>query len=198
MSLAATRLLLHDRGRSRGEKGKPRGSVHGASVGVHAADSANAWRNIARVSSARDVFAGLIVGAYHTAGQSGRVGRERFPFAPELEKLTTEEVTKPAALLAALDQAVESSDQARAIAVVARYEQLGHRSETVFEHLLNYAISEDGALQAEKFYRTVVQELATTRPALRWRHLQALARVTASEFGHPAPGLSEARRLLAA
>jgi hypothetical protein len=62
--------------------------------------------------------------------------------------------------------------------------------------LLRYAISEDGALHAEKYYRTVTEEFASTRPALRWRQLAALARVTASEYGFPAPGIAEARRLL--
>jgi hypothetical protein len=62
--------------------------------------------------------------------------------------------------------------------------------------LLRYAISEDGALHAEKYYRTVTEEFAATRPAFRWRHLAGLARVTASEFGYPAPGMDEARRLL--
>ena len=66
----------------------------------------------------------------------------------------------------------------------------------VFDLLLRYAISEDGALHAEKFYRTVTEEFAATRPAFRWRQLAALARVTASEFGYPAPGVAEARRLL--
>src|SRR5262249_44276744 len=52
MSLAANRLVLCDPGRTakNAQPGKPEGSVHGASVGVHASDSANAWRNIARVS----------------------------------------------------------------------------------------------------------------------------------------------------
>ena len=45
-------------------------------------------------------------------------------------------------------------------------------------------------------YRTVAEEFATTRPAFRWRQLAALARVTASEHGYPAPGVAEARRLL--
>ena len=62
----------------------------------------------------------------------------------------------------------------------------------VFGLLLGYAVSEDGALHAEKFYRTVREEFATTRPAFRWRHLVALARVTASEFGRTAPGYAEA------
>ena len=44
----------------------------------------------------------------------------------------------------------------------------------------------------------MTEEFATTRPAFRWRQLAALARVTASEYGHPAPGVAEARRLLGA
>jgi hypothetical protein len=34
------------------------------------------------------------------------------------------------------------------------------------------------------------------RPAFRWRQLVALARVTASEYGQPAPGYAEACALL--
>src|SRR5207302_8364634 len=68
ISLAANRLVLCDPGRRKdqAQPGKPEGSVHGASVGVHASDSANAWRNIARVSNARNTYASLIVGAFHT------------------------------------------------------------------------------------------------------------------------------------
>ncbi len=39
-------------------------------------------------------------------------------------------------------------------------------------------------------------EFAVARPAFRWRHLVALARVTASEYGFPAPGYGEACELL--
>ncbi len=46
MSLAATRLLLNDPGLTEAQPGKPVGSVHGASTGVHASDAANAWRHI--------------------------------------------------------------------------------------------------------------------------------------------------------
>jgi hypothetical protein len=66
----------------------------------------------------------------------------------------------------------------------------------VFSLLLRYAVSEDGALHAEKYYNTVREEFTSTRPAFRWRQLVALARVTASECGRPAPGVAEARRLL--
>ena len=66
----------------------------------------------------------------------------------------------------------------------------------VFALLRRYAVSEDGALHAEQFYRTTSEEFARTRPAFRWRQLVALARVTASAFGQPAPGMDEARKLL--
>ncbi|MBC8242795.1 MAG: hypothetical protein H8E20_00245, partial [Verrucomicrobia bacterium] len=76
MSLAANQLLLRDPGRDERRATmyngkKPIGSVHGDSVGVHASDAINAWRNIARVSNHRNTVASLIVGAYHTAGQAG-------------------------------------------------------------------------------------------------------------------------------
>jgi hypothetical protein len=66
----------------------------------------------------------------------------------------------------------------------------------VFDLLLRYAISEDGALHAEKYYRTASMEFAASRPSFRWRQLVALARVTASEYGLPAPGYAEACQLL--
>jgi len=74
----------------------------------------------------------------------------------------------------------------------------------VFALLRKYAISEDGRLHAEKYYRTVVEEFATTRPAFKWRHLVGLARVTASMYGYSqfdkkegrAPGYEEACKLL--
>ena len=61
---------------------------------------------------------------------------------------------------------------------------------------MRYAESEDGALHSQKFYLTVTEEFRSTRPAFRWRQLVALARVTASEYGRPAPGMVEARDLL--
>ena len=66
---------------------KPAGSVHGDSVGVHASDAANAWRHIARVGSARTRMASLIVGAYHTAGQAGRVNNQPYPLTEQLEQV---------------------------------------------------------------------------------------------------------------
>ena len=85
---------------------------------------------------------------------------------------------------------------AGACAAVQRYGDEDHSSRAVLDMLLRYAISEDGALHAEKYYRTTSEEFASLRPAFRWRQLVALARVTASEFGRAAPGYADACGLL--
>ena len=195
ISLAANRLVLGDPGRSKAEvqPGKPEGSVHGASVGVHASDAANAWRNIARVSNPRNTVASLIVAGYHTAGQSGGQLKQIHPLPEQMEKIRTRDQQ---GLLRQTEAAIREKDQARACALVQRYGELGHPPRPVFDLLLRYAISQDGALHAEKYYRTVSEEFAAARPAFRWRQLVALARVTASEYGFPAPGYREACRLL--
>ena len=95
-------------------------------------------------------------------------------------------------------------EQALAAAAIHRYGELGGSPRAVFDLLLKFATSEDGALHAEKYYRTVTEEFAATRPAFRWRQLVALARVTASAYGmHSrdkrggrAPGYEQARELL--
>jgi hypothetical protein len=194
-ALAANMLVLRDPGRQQADGAKQKGSVHGDSPGVHASDAANAWRHIAAVSGPRNAVASLIVGAYHTAGQAhGQLGSP-YPLPEQLEKVMT---TDPAALLTATEAAVKAQDQAMASALVQKYGEAGHAARPVFDLLLKYAVSEDGALHAEKYYRTVTEEFAAVRPAFRWRQLVALARVTASEYGKPAPGVEEARRLLGA
>src|SRR5258708_7893354 len=94
ISLAANQLVLRDHGRTEREvqPNKPLGSVHGDSIGVHASDSANAWRNTARASNHRNTVASLILGAYQVA--LDRVERggdflnwEPQPLAAELEKV---------------------------------------------------------------------------------------------------------------
>jgi hypothetical protein len=195
ISLAANRLVLCDPGRQRAEPGKPVGSVHGASVGVHASDSANAWRNIARVSNERNTVASLIVGAFHTAGQNGGQLKQPHPLSEQLEKVTAKDA---GALLCDAEDAIKAKDQARVCALVQRYGELGQSPRPVFDLLLKYGVSQDGALHAEKYYRTVTEEFAATRPAFRWRQLVALARVTASEYGFPAPGYEQACQLLKA
>ena len=194
ISLAANQLVLHDPGRRKEDSPKkPVGSVHGASVGVHASDAANAWRNIARVSDRRNTYASLIVGAYHTAGQAAGLNPQPYPFAEHSDKVRS---VAPDELLHEAEAAIKANDQARACALVHHYGELGRPARPAFDLLLRYAITEDGALHAEKYYRTVTEEFGTTRPAFRWRQLAALARVTASEHGFPAPGVAEARRLL--
>ncbi len=193
MSIAANLLLLHDPGRSKdGDGDKVKGTVHGASVGVHASDAANAWRNIARVSNHRNTVASVLVGAYHTAGQSPHVRRERWP----LKMDAVESIDDAGKLLAETERAIQNRDQALAAAAVSRYSEIGGSPRGAFDVLLKYATSEDGALHAEKYYRTVTEEFASTRESMRWRHLVGLARVSASEFGTPAPGYREACEML--
>ncbi len=204
ITLAANQLLLRDLGRpeKQASAGKPIGSVHGDSIGVHACDSANAWRNMARVSNARNSAACLILGAWQVAHDRGSRGGDflkwqPWPLADHVEKLVAKSApATPASLLGLLDAAILANDQALACAAVSAYSKLDQSPRPVFDVLLKYSISEDGALHAEKFYRTVSHEFTETRAAFKWRHLIALARVAASESGRPAAGMDEARRLL--
>jgi len=194
ISLACARLVLGDPGREKNDGGdKGVGTVHGASVGVHASDSANAWRHIARVSNPRNTFASLIAGAYHTAGQNGRQLKELYPQPADLEAIREKDAS---ILLKLTEEAIRAKDQRRTCALTKHYGQQGHDAKALFALFLRFALSEDGALHAEKYYRTVSEEFATVRPAFRWQHLIALSRVTASLYGSPAPGVEEARKLL--
>jgi hypothetical protein len=195
ISLAANLLMLHDPGRQEkySTPQKPAGCVHGDSIGVHASDAANAWRNISRVSNPRNKVAALIVGAFHTAGQTQYTSKDPYPYAKLLDEINSKDATK---LIGQTEEAIRGKDQARACALVHHYGELKLPERPLFDLLLKYAVSEDGALHAEKYYRTVSEEFATTRPAFRWRQLVGLARVTASEFGFPAPGIQQANELL--
>ena len=99
-------------------------------------------------------------------------------------------------LIGALDEALRGKDQRRAAAVASRYGELGHDAQAILAKLRQYAISEDGALHAEKYFHTASEEYARGRAMFRWLHVTALARVTASAGGQPAPGVAEARKLL--
>ena len=164
---------------------------------------------MARVSNPRNRVAGLIMAAFDVAqsiryseSQTPR-GHQREPF-PRPDQVARVSKTEPKELLAELDGAIRASDQLGAAAIVARYGELGHAVRPVFDLLLGYAVSEDGRLHGEKYYRTVSEEFVATRPAFRWQHLTALARVTASAYGLSAadkregraPGYDEACRLL--
>lgn len=200
ISLTANQLVLRDIGRPPQSEspGKPIGSVHGDSIGVHASDSASAWRNLARVSNARNTFACLILGAYQVALDRTQRGGDFQNWSPLPMKWQLDRVksTEAESLLHEADEAIRQNLQAHAAAIVGRYGELGHAPRLMFDLMLRYAVSEDGALHAEKYYRTVTEEFAATRPVFRWRQLVALARVTASEYGRPAQGMAEARELL--
>jgi len=200
ISLAANQLILRDHGRTPRDEvaGKPMGSVHGDSIGVHACDSANAWRNMARVANTRNSFACLILGAYQVAKDRTDRGGDFLNWEPVPVKWHLDGVksTEAAALVREAEEAIRGNLQSRAAAIVHRYGALGHDPKGMFDLMLKYAISEDGALHAEKYYRTASDEFANTRPAFRWRQITALARVTASEYGRPAAGMAEAREML--
>jgi hypothetical protein len=200
IALATNQLVLRDEGRPKGQtsSNKPVGSIHGDSIGVHACDSANAWRNLARASTGRNASACVILGAYQAAqDRSDRGGDfpnwEPYPRAEARDK--AKGIDRDA-LLKEAEDAIREKDQVRAAAAIARYGELGMPERAVFDLFLRYAVSEDGALHAEKFYNTTREEFGTAREAFRWRYLVALARVTASEFGQPAPGYKEACGLL--
>ncbi|HMP79601.1 MAG TPA: hypothetical protein PKD54_09130 [Pirellulaceae bacterium] len=199
ISLAANLLVLRDPGRSPAEAGpnKPAGSVHGDSIGVHASDSAHAWRHVARFSNARNAAASLVLAGWHVAQDRTRRGNwDDKPMRPLPEITERIETVEPDKLRLQLDGAIRNQDQELACAIAARYLKLGHPPRPIFDVLLQYAISQDGALHAEKYYWTVVDEYEHTRPAFRDRHVIALARVTASQHGTPAPAYAEMCRLL--
>jgi hypothetical protein len=155
---------------------------------------------MARVSNARNTFACLILAAHQSShDRSNRGGDflkwEPYPRAAARERVQTEKHER-GGLLREAEDAIKHKDQALACAAIAAYGDQQYPARPVFDLLLRYAVSEDGALHAEKYYQTVSDEFQATRPAFRWRQLVGLARVTASEYGLPAPGQEEARKLL--
>lgn len=191
ISLAANALVLRQP-----DDGK---RIHGASTGVHASDAMNAWRNMTRVVDHRHAAAGLILAAWYTVRNT--FSAPPLPAEADRELVKTTDAAK---LLAETEDAIRSNDQSRAAAAIAIYGEQKYDVRPVFDLMLRYTVSEDGRLHGEKYYQTVTEEFATTRPAYRWRHVVGLARVTASAYGfsrddkpgYHAPGYEEARRLL--
>lgn len=192
ISLASNMLCL--------KQGKDVWRTHGDSAGVHSSDATNAWRNMARIAETKHAITGLMVAAYHSASHNP-FKTEAYPIA---EHLASIKATDAAGLLAEAEDAVKHNDQGRAAAAIAIYNEKGHSPDGVFNTMLKYTLSEDGRLHGEKFFHTVREEYATTRPAFRNRQLVALARVTASAYGYDrqdkhgfhAPGYEEACKLL--
>lgn len=199
ITLAANQLVLRDNGRPKDwtSPNKPEGSVHGDSVGVHGCDTANAWRNLSRIAGPRNKAACLILAAWNVARD--RLQRpelltwQPYPRAEAREMVKSTEAKK---LLEMTEDAIKNKDQALASAAAAAYGAAGHAPRAMFDLLLQYNISQDGALHAEKFYRTTVEEYNIARPSFKWRYVIALARVTASAYGWSAPGMAEAAKLI--
>lgn len=200
LALGANQILLRDEGRPKAwaQPGKPEGSVHGDSVGLHCCDTIHAWRNLARVGDRRTQVTSLILAGYQVARDRAQRPEfakwEPYPRAEHREKVRG----APAdSLLKELDDAILEKDQARAAALTARIgvEQPG-KAKDVFALLRGYAISEDGALHAEKYYATATDEFNAARDAFKWRQLVSLARVTASAYGFAAPAYKQACEVL--
>jgi hypothetical protein len=196
--LAANQLVLRDNGRTEAQAspGKPAGSVHGDSTGVHACDSANAWRNLARAANPRNQAVCLLLGAWQVARDRHNPSFLTQQPYPRAEAVAAVRDVARDALLRNLDDAIKTNDQARAAALAQRYVQTDLPVRPLWDLLLAYSISEDGALHAEKYYRTATSEYAAMRPAFRSR--QVIALVTASAHGFAAPGHTDACRLLQA
>ncbi len=172
ISLAANALVLR--------QGADRWRTHGDSPGVHGSDAANAWRNMMSMSEHRHKVSGLIVSAYHT-GIYEPFQHDPYPVQEHLERVKTRDANQ---LLGIAEEAIRSNDQALAAAAIDLYGSAGHSAQDVFDLMLKYAVSEDGRLHAEKFYRTVEEEFAVMPAAFKWRQLIALARVTASAYSY--------------
>jgi hypothetical protein len=200
ISLATNQLVLRDVGRLKKDvrPGKPEGSVHGDSIGVHASDSANAWRHIAGASEPHHQIASLILAGWQAARDRTDRGGNFLDWKPRPygEQLVGHDKKSPDRLLSELDGAIREQDQAQACALMHTYGAGDHEVRPALNLMLGHATSEDGALHAEKYYLTTTKDFADTRPAFRWRHLVGLARVTASEYGQRSAGYDEACELL--
>lgn len=202
LSLAATMLVLRDAGRPPQweDRLKPAGSTHGDSRGVHASDATNAWRNLASATTDHAATSCLIIGAWQLArdrGDGSYLLAEPLPARHHINAYTGIVGANAAEqLLSRLDEAIQNKLQGHACAIAYCYGEQNLPADRIFATLMRYAVSEDGALHAEKYFNTVWDDFHITRPSRRWKHICSLARVTASEFGSPAAGQEEARELL--
>jgi hypothetical protein len=209
IGLAANQLITREDGRLKAEGGyKPAGSIHGDSIGVHACDSCHAWRYLAKAGDRRTQVTSLILAGYQVArdrvlkiAEPGRwedcgmdiAKLEPYPRAEHLEKVKG---VAADSLLKELDGAIREKNQARSAALTHRIvNEKPDSTKDLISLFRAFAISEDGALHAEKFFITATDEFNAARPAHRSGQLVGLARVTASEYGNPAPGYKEACEL---
>jgi len=200
LALGSNHLVLRDKGRQGRaiQPGKPEGSVHGDSTGVHSGDSTHAWRAIARSGNTRTRNSSLILAGYQLSRDRSYQGTEILTANPVHSGAVAEAAKAfPQEKLASeLEVTIRAKDQPRAVALVQRMGEL-HTDPSIAKSVLRkFATSEDGALHAEKYYRTACDDFETTRKSLRWSHLAGLARVTASAYGFKAPGIEEACSIL--
>ncbi|MFN0078061.1 MAG: hypothetical protein ACKVY0_16520 [Prosthecobacter sp.] len=151
---------------------------------------------MSRSANTRNSFACFIVGAHQVAKDRIERGGDFLHWQPVTSQTSGIKATDAASLLRDAEAAIRSNLQVRAANHMQRYGDLKHDPLAAFALMRKYAISEDGALHAEKFYHTAADDFNSTRAAFRWRHLVALTRVTASEYGRPADGIAQARELL--
>src|SRR4051794_116584 len=115
ISLAANQLVLRDAGRPErwASPGKPPGSVHGDSIGVHASDAVNAWRNMARVVNPRNAAACLILPGYEVAQDRQARAADFLKWAPRplADVLEGVKTTDPKGLLAEANSAIRANQQ---------------------------------------------------------------------------------------
>lgn len=198
VSATACQLVLRDAGRPPewAQPNKPVGSVHGDSIGVHASDTAHAWRQIASVSNPKNTRAAVILSAWCVARDAAVRPASEWTPRPLEQSLQQISETDPQRLQAILESSIRQQQQDLACAAASRCLTAGVSAETLFLKLLPFACSEDGALHAEKYFWTTRDEFTSLPAGLRNHELIALARVSASQYGTPAPGLQEARDLL--
>ena len=72
---------------------------------------------------------------------------EPLPAKIQLDRITESDAD---VLLAKLDDSVQNKLQGHATAIVHRYSQLALPADRLFANLVRYAVSEDGALHAER------------------------------------------------
>lgn len=200
IGVAANQLITRDAGRPKSEgPNKPAGSIHGDSIGVHACDSAHAWRHLARAGDRRTQVTSLILAGYQVARDRVDRGGDFLKWEPYPREEHQEKVKGVAAdsLFKELDGAIREKNQSHAAALTDRIvKEKPDSTKELIALFRGFATSEDGALHAEKFFITATEEFAAARPIHRAGQMVALSRVTASEYGHPAPGFKEACELM--
>src|SRR6185295_925691 len=136
-------IMLRDNGRTvDGGPGKPIGSVHGDSHGLHACDSANAWRNLASAANPRNKVVCLILGAWQaardrTAAGAGILTQARYPRADAVAAVQN---VQPGQLLNSLEDAIRNRNQGRAAALVQRYSTTNLQVRPLWDLLLRFTI----------------------------------------------------------